>query len=344
MIDWFFDDYIQKLIISFTNPQKRVSIGYIGTAILIALFWSVCLQGAKWRCGISNTIQKLFSRNILLSLSAKADYQIMLINHGFLLLAAPFLISKVAFTTYLFFLLHELFPSGSAFLSPLPILIVSILYTIFLFLLDDFSKYFTHSMMHRIPCLWSFHKVHHSAEVLTPITVFRTHPIEGFIFVLRNAITQGAVIGMFYFISNGNIDLVTVLGANIFSFCFHLFGSNLRHSHINICYWRWLEHFLISPAQHQIHHSVKKIHHDKNFGVTFAFWDLIFGSLVFSKINQQIKYGLSKKENYIKHNIFQIYIFPIRESLSILFVIFKKNIIRFCNFFYISVFKYKRDF
>ena len=34
------------------------------------------------------------------------------------------------------------------------------------------------------------------------MTVFRTHPIEGVIFILRNAISQGAVIGIFFFISS----------------------------------------------------------------------------------------------------------------------------------------------
>ncbi|MBC92150.1 MAG: sterol desaturase [Rhodospirillaceae bacterium] len=315
MIDWFFDDYIQKLIISFTNPQKRVSIGYIGTAILIALFWSVCLQGAKWRCGISNTIRKLFSRNILLSLSAKADYQIMLINHGFLLLAAPFLISKVAFTTYLFFLLHELFPSGSAFLSPLPILIVSILYTIFLFLLDDFSKYFTHSMMHRIPCLWSFHKVHHSAEVLTPITVYRTHPLEAIIFSFRGIFVQATSISLFVYLCGDKIDLISIYGVNIFLFLFNITGANLRHSHVQISYGKILEKLIISPAQHQIHHSINSSHHGRNFGAALAIWDLMFGTLFLSEKNMNLVFGLNKKLNPETHRLLNIYILPFKESM-----------------------------
>ena len=103
------------------------------------------------------------------------------------------------------------------------------------------------------------------------MTVFRTHPIEGVIFVLRSTITQGIIIGLFYYITAGNLTLITIVGANLFSFTFHLLGSNLRHSHISISYWKWIERIFISPAQHQIHHSIKKEHHDKNFGVTFVF-------------------------------------------------------------------------
>ena len=64
-------------------------------------------------------------------------------------------------------------------------------------------------------------------------------------------------------------------GVNIFIFLFNVFGSNLRHSHIGISYWKWLEFILISPAQHHLHHSVSKEHHDKNFGVSLAIWDWI---------------------------------------------------------------------
>jgi len=33
-----------------------------------------------------------------------------------------------------------------------------------------------------VPFLWEFHKVHHSANVLTPITAFRVHPVDTWLF------------------------------------------------------------------------------------------------------------------------------------------------------------------
>ena len=35
-----------------------------------------------------------------------------------------------------------------------------------------------HYLQHRVPVFWEFHKVHHSAQVLTPITLYRMHPID----------------------------------------------------------------------------------------------------------------------------------------------------------------------
>ena len=64
---------------------------------------------------------------------------------------------------------------------------------------------------------------------------------------------------------------------------------------------------------------MKKKHHDKNFGVTFAFWDYFFNTLVYSQSNQKIKYGLSDEENFSRNNIFKIYLFPIIECYNLIF-------------------------
>tara|TARA_Y100000991_G_scaffold54751_1_gene39987 strand:- start:300 stop:1073 length:774 start_codon:yes stop_codon:yes gene_type:complete len=223
---------------------------------------------------------------------------------------SPLLISQLAIAHIVFEYLHS-----QTILMPLDIetnyiWMIPIFFTLCYFILDDFTKYITHALMHKVPLLWEIHKTHHSARTLTPLTIFRTHPIEGVIFVLRSALTQGIVIATFYYVYGSNITFITILGANIFSFWFHLFGSNLRHSHIRINYWNWLEKILISPAQHQIHHSIKKEHHNKNFGVAFAFWDYMFGSLYISKSNEDVKFGISEKEHEYENNIIYLYLSP----------------------------------
>ncbi len=297
----------------FINPKKRIFLGYLFSGFLIALLWLIFVK----KTSIINSLKFVFDKKIYTAKSSFVDYFMYIFNMLIMILFSPVLLSQLFIATLLFDLLYEqnlIEPYSSNYIGTL----LPILFTLSFFIIDDFSKFILHMMMHKIKFLWIFHKVHHSAEVLTPMTVFRTHPFEGILFVIRNAISQGSVIGVFFYISAGELSLITVLGANIFSFIFHLLGSNLRHSHISISYWNIVEKILISPAQHQIHHSVKKEHYDKNFGVTFAVWDLIFGSLLISKSDQQIKYGLSQKENYFKHNLFSIYINPIMEAFRIL--------------------------
>ena len=150
-------------------------------------------------------------------------------------------------------------------------------YTVALFLLSDLSRYWLHRLMHRSRWLWPFHRVHHAAEVLTPLLVYRIHPLESLLFALRHAVVAGAVTGVFIFIFGARLDLYTIFGENLFIVALFAFTANLRHSHVRLSYGRWLEHILVSPAQHQIHHDRRYL--QSNFGSCLAVWDWMFGTL-----------------------------------------------------------------
>jgi hypothetical protein len=51
-------------------------------------------------------------------------------------------------------------------------------------------------------------------------------------------------------------------------------GPNLQSD------WVWIGRWVLqSPAMHRIHHPTAVKNHDKNFGATFVFWDILFGTL-----------------------------------------------------------------
>ena len=239
-----------------------------------------------------------------------------------MLLISPHLLTQMTIATalYLFFFNIEIFQIG--YFSYVPQYLIVILFTFFHFLADDFSKYVVHRWMHRWPFLWALHKVHHSATNLTPMTVFRTHPLEGLVFTLRSAVTQGFVISTFVYFFGEGVDLYTILGANLFIFLFNVFGSNLRHSHIGIRYWKWLEYILISPAQHHLHHSISKRHYNKNYGATLAIWDWLFSSLHHSEETENLTLGLGSKDDQKKHTLIELYQTPLLE----IYKYFKKKI------------------
>ena len=268
-------DLFGDIFFQFIDPRKRIFIFYLLASFLIAFLWLLL----KKKLSFKKSIKKIFNRNIFFSKSSKSDYKIFILNQLIMFLISPALITQLTIATFLFYYFHSLsWINSGIFAATIPS-VVMILFTSVHFILDDFSKYIIHRLMHKWPLLWALHKVHHSATTLTPMTVFRTHPLEGVLFSLRSALTQAISISSFVFLFGSNVDLITILGANIFVFLFNIFGSNLRHSHIGIRYWNWLEYLLISPAQHQVHHSISKNHHDKNFGAAFAIWDWVFGSL-----------------------------------------------------------------
>ncbi|MCT4610084.1 MAG: sterol desaturase family protein [Pelagimonas sp.] len=295
-----------SLFSDFTNPKKRVFVGYLFLSLLIALGWLVLIK----RRSLKTALTRVFDRKVFFSKSALADYQIFIVNRLFIGFISPLMLSQMAIATSVYFFLHRLGWVEAGYFSSAPLWLAVSLFTFALFLADDFTKYLAHRWMHKWPVLWAIHKTHHSAETLTPITVYRVHPLEGILYGIRGVVTQGSVIPLFVFLFGDKVDLYTVLGANILVFFFHITGSNLRHSHIDIRYWRWLEHILISPAQHQVHHSIAVKHYDKNFGAALAIWDWLFGSLHLSDHEEDLEFGLLPSEKSSASNLAQIYTRP----------------------------------
>ncbi|WP_170401895.1 sterol desaturase family protein [Ruegeria arenilitoris] len=308
-----FLEHIGAVFADFSNPKKRVFVGYLFLTVLLALMWLVAVR----RSSIRAALREVFDRTILFSPSARADYKILVINRVFTLFISPMLVSQLAIATALFYALHDVDFLQRGLFADTPKAVIVALFTGVIFLVDDFTKYLVHRWMHRWPVLWAIHKVHHSAETMTPITVYRVHPLEGVLYGLRAAVAQGTVMAVFLFFFGSAVDLYTVLGVNVLSFLFHVTGSNLRHSHISIRYWRWLEHVLISPAQHQVHHSIAREHHDKNFGVAFAVWDWLFGSLHLSERDSKLTFGLKPSEAHAS-NLLDIYFRPFRDIANVL--------------------------
>ena len=307
-MDYFFD-YTSQITNQFIDPKKRVFLFYIIISIFIASAWFMINK----KLSLKKTLIKIFDKKIFFSKSAKSDYKIFLINQLIMMIVSPFLITQLTIATALYFYFHTIdWLNAGMFVGVAKIYIV-LTFTVFQFTIDDFSKYIVHRFMHKWPVLWALHKVHHSATVLTPMTVFRTHPLEGIIFSLRSAITQAIGISLFFYLFGNSVSLYTVVGVNVFVFIFNILGSNLRHSHIGIRYWKWLEYIFISPAQHQLHHSVAFEHHDKNFGAALAVWDWLFGSLHHSVEFETLHLGIKKDQKETTHNLRNLYFDPIYE-------------------------------
>ncbi|MCI2398710.1 sterol desaturase family protein [Aliiroseovarius subalbicans] len=157
----------------------------------------------------------------------------------------------------------------------------------------DFSSYWVHRISHEWPRLWPFHAVHHSAEVLNPITVNRKHPVYSLFSSLCGGVVIGTTQGLLLGLLIGEIEIATIMGANLFYYAFHLAGANLRHTHIWLSFGRMAEHLVISPAQHQVHHSLDPRHFNKNYGEVLAIWDWMFGSLYVPQGYEELKFGLA---------------------------------------------------
>lgn len=313
MFDAFFfwlGEELAEVGSSLFDLKKRVSVIYLISAFIFVLvvFW--------WRYGRAGLRRSsaYFSWRVWWHASARTDYGLWLANRLLLTLVIPKALTQTVWISGLFFFWQE--QGVSSLMLGWSDAVVIALFTLCYFLMDDFSRFFVHWCLHKVPFLWAFHQVHHSAKVLTPFTVFRTHPIEGFLFLLRSLFVQGGVISLFLVLFPHQVSLLQVFGVLITTFLFNLLGANLRHSNVAISYGKRIEKWLISPAQHQIHHSNTEQHYDRNFGVILAIWDRCFATLHFGHDDQKLNYGTGRAIDHA--GVCGQWLIPIKEASNLL--------------------------
>src|SRR5271165_3108690 len=156
---------------------------------------------------------------------------------------------------------------------------------------SDFGYFLFHWLSHVFPPLWAIHKLHHSAEVLTPLTAARVHALEHPIMAPFMALTTGILVGPLLYLYGGTTSGPTIFGLDMAGAMFFFLGHNLHHSQIWVYFGPIIGRIIVSPAQHQIHHSCLPRHLDKNFAEHWAFWDAIFGTLYLPQGHETLKYG-----------------------------------------------------
>jgi sterol desaturase/sphingolipid hydroxylase (fatty acid hydroxylase superfamily) len=130
-------------------------------------------------------------------------------------------------------------------------------------LLTDIAQYWLHRAFHRVPFLWRFHAVHHSAKSMDWIAGARMHFAE--IIILRSVTATPALIIGF----DESALQAYMLIVYVYSTFIH---SNLRGS------FGFLEHILVVPRFHHWHHGIEKAATDVNFAIHFPFLDRLFGT------------------------------------------------------------------
>lgn len=146
---------------------------------------------------------------------------------------------------------------------------------IILLLATDLVWYWYHRLGHEINLFWGAHVVHHQSEefnytVSARITVF-----------------QALVRNIFWctlpFVGFHPAMVITILVV-------HGTYSFFTHTQV-IGKLGWLEHVLITPSHHGVHHASNEKYLNKNYGDIFVFWDKLFGT--FQKEEEKPVYGLT---------------------------------------------------
>jgi sterol desaturase/sphingolipid hydroxylase (fatty acid hydroxylase superfamily) len=279
----------------------------------VSLAWPRIRAGR--RVAVVTLIRALFPKRWLRSPSSGADLGLFLFNAfpaGLIIggmIASTSLASRP--TTEL---LARVFGPSPAMSTP-PHVRQAVV-TLALFLAYEFGYWLDHYLSHKVPLLWRFHKVHHTAEVLSPLTVFRVHPVDTLVFLNILALVVGSTSGFLEYLFGSAPASTNIFGVNVFMAVFFFLTVHLQHSHIWISFPGALGRVLLSPAHHQIHHSADPVHYDKNFGSFLSLWDWIFGTLYVPALRRErLNYGVRADDGAASaHSVQGVLISPFVEA------------------------------
>jgi sterol desaturase/sphingolipid hydroxylase (fatty acid hydroxylase superfamily) len=127
----------------------------------------------------------------------------------------------------------------------------------------EFFDYWGHRVLHRVPWLWRFHSIHHSAKRVYWLNATRTHPGELLVRGLFGGVPL-AVLG----VGEPVLAYWMVLGrvAGLF-----------QHANIDFALGPFSWVFSIGDL-HRWHHSQRRAEADRNYGNSFIVWDTLFGT------------------------------------------------------------------
>lgn len=148
-----------------------------------------------------------------------------------------------------------------------------------LYLAYELAYWVDHWLSHNVPALWEIHKVHHTAEALSPLTNFRVHPLETLKFYNIAALFTGLAAAGFDYGLGVTHGRLVLWGADAVFVATMFTTGHLLHTHVWLAFPRRLGRMLMSPAAHQIHHSTDPRHFGCNLGNTLAVFDWAFGTL-----------------------------------------------------------------
>ena len=164
----------------------------------------------------------------------------------------------------------------------------------------DLALYAFHVACHKLPLLWSFHRVHHLDLEVDATTAFRSHPFE-------YVSSQLLKLGVIYALGAPPIAvLVYEILLNIFAMFSH---SNVRLSDGIDRGLRWL---VVTPDMHRVHHSTYQPETDSNYGVVTPLWDRLFGTYLEAPRDGQtgMAIGLDEVRGREAYNLFWLVAVP----------------------------------
>ncbi|MCA8954865.1 MAG: sterol desaturase family protein [Planctomycetes bacterium] len=161
------------------------------------------------------------------------------------------------------------------------------LHVVAFLVLSDFVEWCTHNLLHRVPWLWTFHKVHHAIPRLDWAANFHFHWMEILIYSTTKALPL-AWLG----VPPDAVFWIYVLPTA---------WGHFNHANVPVGIGP-LRFVFNSPRMHQWHHDASAEGGvAKNFGIVLSVWDWLFGTAYWPRDREPERLGYPGDEEMPQH-------------------------------------------
>jgi sterol desaturase/sphingolipid hydroxylase (fatty acid hydroxylase superfamily) len=147
------------------------------------------------------------------------------------------------------------------------------------FIALDFSGYWIHRIQHTVNVFWNAHLVHHSSEDFNLACALR-QSISVFFKLFTFFLIPAAILGV-------PVEVIAIVAP------LHLFIQFWYHTQ-HIKRMGMLEHVIVTPSHHRVHHAINPTYLDKNYSQVFIVWDKLFGTFQEEKDDVPPVYGITR--------------------------------------------------
>lgn len=302
---------------TFLSPGGTFSLASLFCALVIATGYLLWRRGPQRKAvRLRVMMRALFPRRLLRSASTRLDIGLFLLNafvfglvFGWAIVSYHFVSSSVNGWLIAQF--------GAMTPSTMSVVATTLILTVALFLAYEFGYWLDHYLCHIVPFLWEFHKVHHTAEVLSPLTNFRVHPVDTLVFVNILALVMGSTEGGLNYVFGQPVAPLTLWSNNIIVLAGTYLLDHLHHTHFWIAFTGVWGKVILSPAHHQIHHSMDPAHFNKNMGSCLGLFDWLFGTLhIPAKERENLRFGVEDPQVADHHTVSEALVMPVVRALG----------------------------
>ncbi len=139
----------------------------------------------------------------------------------------------------------------------------------------DFAYYWFHRLSHEINFMWAAHVVHHQSEDYNLGVALR-----------QSSLQQFMSMPFYWPLALLGFPPVVFFACASFNTLYQFWIHTRTIDRLGP-----LEHVLMTPSHHRVHHGRNPIYIDRNHGATFIWWDKLFGT--FEEESEPVAYGVT---------------------------------------------------